>query len=37
MGWVETVASSPAQAAAYIKADMAKWGRLIKDAGIREE
>jgi tripartite-type tricarboxylate transporter receptor subunit TctC len=35
--WVETVGSSPAQTAVYIKSDMAKWGRLIKDAGIREE
>ena len=34
---VEAVASSPAAFAAAIKADMAKWGKLIKDAGIRAD
>ncbi|MBI3044643.1 MAG: tripartite tricarboxylate transporter substrate binding protein [Betaproteobacteria bacterium] len=33
----EVVGSSPAEFAAVIKADMAKMGRMIKDAGIREE
>lgn len=34
---VETVGSSPAQLAAAVKSEMAKWGKLIRDAGIREE
>jgi tripartite-type tricarboxylate transporter receptor subunit TctC len=34
---VETVGSSPAQLAATINSEMAKWGKLIKDAGIREQ
>ena len=34
---VEAVASSPAAFAAAIKVDMAKWGKLIKDAGIRAD
>ncbi|MBI3938454.1 MAG: tripartite tricarboxylate transporter substrate binding protein [Betaproteobacteria bacterium] len=33
---VEAVSSSPEQFAAFIKADMTKWGKVIKDAGIRE-
>lgn len=33
---VEAVGNSSAQFAADIKADMAKWGKVIKDAGIRE-
>jgi len=32
---VEPVGSSPEEAAAYIKADMAKWGKIIREAGIR--
>ncbi len=32
----ETVGSSPEALAAMMKADIAKWGKLIKDAGIRE-
>jgi tripartite-type tricarboxylate transporter receptor subunit TctC len=32
---VETVGSSPGELAATIKSDIAKWGRVIKDAGIR--
>ena len=34
---VETVGSSPAQLAATIKSDIARMGKVIKDAGIREE
>jgi tripartite-type tricarboxylate transporter receptor subunit TctC len=34
---LETVGNTPAQFAAMIKSDMAKWGKVIKDAGIREE
>lgn len=34
---VETVGSSPAQLAAAVKSEMAKWGKLIRDAGIHEE
>jgi len=34
---VEVVGSSPEQFAAAIKADMARMGKVIKDAGIREE
>ena len=33
---VEPVGGTPEQAAAMVKTEMAKWGRLIKDAGIRE-
>ncbi len=29
-------AVTPAEFAATIKADMTKWGRLIKDSGMRE-
>ncbi|MBI4192588.1 MAG: tripartite tricarboxylate transporter substrate binding protein [Betaproteobacteria bacterium] len=32
---VEVVGSSPEQLAAEIKADMVRWGKVIKDAGIR--
>ena len=32
---VETVGSSPQQFAARIKSEMAKWGKVIRDAGIR--
>ena len=32
----EVVASSPAELAAYMRADMAKMGKVIKDAGIHE-
>ena len=32
---VETVGSSPEELAARIKSDIAKWGKVIKDAGIR--
>jgi len=34
---VEIYATSPAQFAMTIKSDMAKWGKLIKDAGIRAD
>lgn len=34
---VEVVASSPGELAATIKSEMAKWGKVIRDAGIREE
>ena len=30
-------ANSPAEAAAWLKADMAKWGKLIREAGIRDD
>ena len=33
---VETVGNSPEEIASYIKSDMAKWGKLIKSRGIRE-
>jgi tripartite-type tricarboxylate transporter receptor subunit TctC len=36
-GGVETVATTPEKTAAYIKADVAKWAKLIKDTGIRAE
>ena len=32
----EVVGTSPAEFAAYLKADMAKWSKLIKEKGIRE-
>jgi tripartite-type tricarboxylate transporter receptor subunit TctC len=32
----EVVASTPSQLDAYMRADMAKMGKVIKDAGIRE-
>jgi tripartite-type tricarboxylate transporter receptor subunit TctC len=34
---MEVVGSSPAQLGATIKAEVAKWGKVIKDAGIRSE
>jgi tripartite-type tricarboxylate transporter receptor subunit TctC len=34
---VEAIGSSPEQLAATIKSEMAKWGKLIKDTGIREK
>jgi tripartite-type tricarboxylate transporter receptor subunit TctC len=34
---IETIGNSPAQAAAYIKADLVKWGKVIKDTGMRAE
>ncbi len=34
---VETVASSPEQLVAAVKSDMAMWGKIIRDAGIRAE
>ena len=34
---VEAINSSPAEFAAFIKAEMAKMGKVIKDAGIRTE
>ena len=33
----EIVASSPAELAAAMKADVARWGKVIKDAGIKAE
>ena len=33
---VEIATSTPAEFATVMKADMAKWGKLIRDAGIRE-
>jgi tripartite-type tricarboxylate transporter receptor subunit TctC len=33
---VEVVGSSPDELAAMVKADMARMGKVIKDAGIRE-
>lgn len=34
---LEAAGSSPEQAASYIKSDIAKWNKLVKDAGIRGE
>ena len=34
---LEIVASTPAQFAAYIEADSKKWGKIIKDAGVKVE
>jgi tripartite-type tricarboxylate transporter receptor subunit TctC len=34
---VEAVGSSPAELAAALKSEMSRWGKLIKDAGIRDE
>ena len=34
---MEAVGTSPEEFAGVIKADMAKWGKLIKDAGIHED
>ncbi|MSQ74119.1 MAG: tripartite tricarboxylate transporter substrate binding protein [Betaproteobacteria bacterium] len=36
-GGVEAIGSSPEQLAATVKGDVAKWGKLIKDLGIRAE
>jgi tripartite-type tricarboxylate transporter receptor subunit TctC len=33
----EVVASSPAQLTAIVKSDMTRWGKVIKDAAIRDE
>ena len=33
----EVVGSSPEQFAAVVKSEISKWGKLIKDAGIRAE
>ena len=32
----QTIGSSPEELELFVKSDMAKWGKLIKDAGIRE-
>jgi tripartite-type tricarboxylate transporter receptor subunit TctC len=34
---VETIGSTPAELAAMLKSEMAKWGKLIREANIREE
>ena len=34
---VEIAGSSPAELAAFIKADAARWAKLVQDAGIRLE
>ena len=34
---IETVGNSPEEFAATIRSDMARWGKLIKDAGIRAQ
>jgi tripartite-type tricarboxylate transporter receptor subunit TctC len=34
---VETVGGSPERFVATLKSEMAKWGKLIKDAGIHIE
>ncbi len=34
---VETVGGSPEELAAMVKSEMAKWGKVIRDAGIRDE
>lgn len=36
-GGGEVVASSPEEFAATIKSEMAKWGKVIEDAGIHPE
>ena len=33
----EPVGDSPQEFAAYIKSEIAKWGKVIRDAGIRPE
>ncbi len=33
----EVVASTPAQFSAYIKSEMAKWGKVVHKAGVRVE
>ena len=34
---VEAIGSTPEFLAATVKSEMAKWGKVIKDAGIRAE
>ena len=34
---VEVVASTPAQLGALVRSEMAKWGKLVREAGLREE
>jgi tripartite-type tricarboxylate transporter receptor subunit TctC len=34
---VESVGSSPEELVALLKADIARWGKVIREAGIREE
>ncbi|MDO8595879.1 MAG: tripartite tricarboxylate transporter substrate-binding protein, partial [Sulfuricaulis sp.] len=34
---METVGTSPEKFEAFVKSEMAKWGKVVKDAGIREE
>jgi tripartite-type tricarboxylate transporter receptor subunit TctC len=34
---VESVGNSPAEFAAFVNSEMAKWGKVIKEAKIREE
>lgn len=34
---IKTPASSPNDFAAVMRSDMVKWGKVIKDAGIRDE
>jgi len=34
---LEPVGSSPADFAAYVKSESAKWGKVIKDAGVKAE
>jgi len=34
---VETVGSTPAEFTATVQAEVAKWGKLIREAGIRDE
>ena len=33
----EAVVSSPPEFAAFLKAEMQKWGKVIRDAGIKPE
>ena len=33
----ELVASSPAQFAAHIKSELARWARVVKDSGMRAD
>jgi tripartite-type tricarboxylate transporter receptor subunit TctC len=37
VGGAEVVGSSPAELAAAMKSNMARWGKVIRDAGIRAE
>ena len=34
---IEVVTGTPAQFVAEVKSDMARWGKVIKDAGIRAD